>query len=180
MVVAAIAAGALAVALGGYAFLAAEDAKQQAKIAEMLTEVQAAKRRVEETSDAQRQAAERARADARRQVAEARAAVEKVKAEAKAEASGDSLFRQAFALERRGKGGDAVKVYARAAVAGSGKAAKRLGEIYDQGIAGVSRNNAESLKWYNAARVLGEDVPVAKNRSYAGRYERPDAGLPER
>ena len=184
MVVAAIAAGALAVALGGYAFLAAEDAKQQAKIAEMLTEVQAAKRRVEETSDAQRRAAERARADARRQVAEARAVVEKVKAEAKAgakaEASGESLFRQAFALERRGKGGDAVKVYARAAVAGSGKAAKRLGEIYDQGIAGVSRNNAESLKWYSAARVLGEDVPVAKNRSYTGRYERPDAGLPER
>ena len=31
-----------------------------------------------------------------------------------------------------------------------------------------------------ATRVLGEDVPVAKNRSYAGRYERPDAGLPER
>jgi len=60
------------------------------------------------------------------------------------------------------------------------QAAKRLGEIYDQGIAGVSRNNAESLKWYSAARVLGEDVPVAKNRSYTGRYERPDAGLPER
>ncbi len=180
MILAAVAGGALAVALGGYAFLAAEDAKQQAKIAEMLREVQAAKRKVEETSDAQTAAAERARADARRQIAEARAAVQKVKAEAKAEASGDSLFRQGFALERRGKGGDAVKVYARAAVAGSGKAAKRLGEIYDQGIAGVSRNNAESLKWYNAARVLGEDVPVAKNRSYTGRYERPDAGLPER
>jgi hypothetical protein len=183
MVLAATAAGALAVALGGYAFLAAEDAKQQAKIAEMLREVQAAKRKVEETSDAQRAAAERARADARRQIAEARAAVEKVKSEAKAEASGESLFRHAFALERRGKGGDAVKVYARAAVAGSGKAAKRLGEIYDKGIAGVSRDNAESLKWYNAARVLGEDVPapVVKNRSYGGRYERPDPNpVPER
>ena len=44
------------------------------------------------------------------------------------------------------------------------KAAKRLGEIYDKGIAGVSRDYAESLKWYNAARVLGEEVPLAKGR----------------
>ena len=37
-------------------------------------------------------------------------------------------------------------------------------KIYDKGIAGVSRDYAESLKWYNAARVLGEDVPMAKSR----------------
>jgi serine/threonine protein kinase len=172
-----IAAGALVVAVGGYAFLAAEDAKQQAKIADMLRQVEAAKRQVEETSGAQRAAADRARAEARRQIAEARAATEK----AKVEVSGDSLFRQAFALERRGQGGDAVKVYARAAVAGNGKAARRLGEIYDKGIAGVSRDNAESLKWYNAARVLGEDIPMAKGRSYGGRYDRPDPNpVPER
>ena len=47
---------------------------------------------------------------------------------------------------------------------GNGKAAKRLGDIYDKGLAGVSRDYAESLKWYNAARVLGEDVPMAKSR----------------
>jgi serine/threonine protein kinase len=176
LVLGAIAAGALAVAVGGYAFLAAEDAKQQAKMAEMLRQVEAAKRKVEETSDAQRAAAEQARAEARRQIAEARALAEKVKVET----SGESLFREAFALERRGKGGDAVKVYARAAVAGNGKAAKRLGEIYDKGIAGVSRNNAESLKWYNAARLLGEEVPSAKNAPPVGR--RPYAGtdVPER
>src|SRR5688572_17256152 len=122
-------------------------------------------------------AAERAKADAERQIAEARAATEKAKAEAEkakvaaaaapaagAPAGGEALFEQAAALERDGKGGDAVKVYVRAARAGNGKAAKRLGDIYDKGIAGVSRDYAESLKWYNAARVLGEEVPMAKSR----------------
>jgi len=69
-----------------------------------------------------------------------------------------------MALEQQGKGNDAVKIYVRAARSGNGKAAKRLGEIYDKGLAGVSRDYAESLKWYNAARVLGEDVPMAKSR----------------
>src|SRR5688572_4906467 len=122
-------------------------------------------------------AAERAKADAERQIAEARAATEKARAEAEkakvaaaaapaagAPAGGEALFEQAAALERDGKGGDAVKVYVRAARAGNGKAAKRLGDIYDKGIAGVSRDYAESLKWYNAARVLGEEVPMAKSR----------------
>jgi TPR repeat protein len=71
---------------------------------------------------------------------------------------------QASGLEQQGKGNEAVKVYVRAARSGNGKAAKRLGEIYDKGIAGVSRDYAESLKWYNAARVLGEEVPMAKSR----------------
>ena len=71
---------------------------------------------------------------------------------------------QASALEQQGKGNDAVKVYVRAARAGNGKAAKRLGEIYDKGLAGIPRDYAESLKWYNAARVLGEDVPIARGR----------------
>jgi serine/threonine protein kinase/membrane protein involved in colicin uptake len=81
-----------------------------------------------------------------------------------APAGGEALFEQASALEQQGKGGEAVKVYVRAARSGNGKAAKRLGEFYDKGIAGVSRDYAESLKWYNAARVLGEDVPMAKSR----------------
>ena len=54
------------------------------------------------------------------------------------------LFDQAMALEQQGKGGDAVKLYVRAARSGNGKAAKRLGQIYDKGIAGISRDYAES------------------------------------
>ena len=75
-----------------------------------------------------------------------------------------ALLAQASALEQQGKGNDAVKLYVRAARSGNGKAAKRLGDIYDKGLAGVSRDYAESLKWYNAARVLGEEVPLQKSR----------------
>jgi TPR repeat protein len=77
---------------------------------------------------------------------------------------GEVLYGQALTLESQGRGPEAVKVYARAARSGNSMAALRLGEIYDRGLAGVSRDYAESLKWYNAARVLGEDVPLAKSR----------------
>jgi serine/threonine protein kinase len=130
---------------------------------------------------AERAAAEKAVAEAKAQaekaIAEAaaeKAAAEKATAEAKAQAaasrvasaptSGDALFSQAASLDHEGKGRDAVKAYTQAARAGSGKAAKRLGEIYDKGLIGISRDYAESLKWYNAARVLGEEVPMAKSR----------------
>lgn len=79
-------------------------------------------------------------------------------------APGESLYEEALTLETRGRGPDAVRVYVRAARSGNGMAALRLGEIYDAGIAGVSRDYAESLKWYNAARVLGEDLPLARTR----------------
>src|SRR5882672_7289001 len=121
--------------------------------------------------------AERAIADARaagERAAAERAAADKAAADAKAQAaatrvasaptSGDALFSQAAALEQEGKGRDAVKMYTQAARSGNGRAAKRLGEIYDKGLIGISRDYAESLKWYNAARVLGEDVPMAKSR----------------
>ncbi len=122
-------------------------------------------------------AADKAKADAEKAIADAKAAAEKAKAEAEkakreaerttvaaAPPGGEALFEQAAALEQQGKGSDAVKLYVRAARSGNGKAAKRLGEIYDKGIAGVSRDYAESLKWYNAARVLGEEVPIARGR----------------
>jgi serine/threonine-protein kinase len=148
---------------------AADKARADAERERLAREKAAAEKAV---ADA-KAAADRAKAEAERQIAEARAAAEKAKAEAEkaklasasaAPAGGEALFDQASALEQQGKGNDAVKVYVRAARAGNGKAAKRLGEIYDKGIAGVSRDYAESLKWYNAARVLGEDVPMAKSR----------------
>jgi len=121
--------------------------------------------------------AERAIADARaagERAAAEKAAAEKAAAEAKAQvaatkvasapSSGDALFSKAESLEQEGKGREAVKMYTQAARAGNGKAAKRLGEIYDKGLVGISRDYAESLKWYNAARVLGEEVPMARSR----------------
>lgn len=69
-------------------------------------------------------------------------------------------FEEAQALEREGKGRDAVRSYIRAARGGSGPAARRLYEIYLRGIVGVMPDYAEALKWNNAARVLGEEIAL--------------------
>ena len=75
-------------------------------------------------------------------------------------------FQTASALEGEGKGKEAVKAYISAARGGSCEAAKRLGDIYDKGLVGISRDYAESLRWYNFARTLGTcEVPIAKSRS---------------
>ena len=70
--------------------------------------------------------------------------------------SSEDLFAQAILLEMEGKSVEAVRTYTRAARFGNGKAANRLGEIYDKGIEGVVRDYALMLKWCNTARALGE------------------------
>ena len=115
----------------------------------------------------------------RRAEAEAKAAAERARRDAEARANSEPRFyREPFrpgesssarssrehfedaqALERAGQGAEAVGLYIRAARGGSGPAAKRLAEIYEKGIAGIAPDYAESLKWRNAARVLGEDRP---------------------
>ena len=146
----------------------AQEKAEKAQAAKLAADKAAAEKAV---ADA-RAAAEKAKAEAEKQIAEAKAATDKAKADAEkatklaaaAPAGGAELFAQASALEQQGKGNDAVKLYVRAARSGNGKAAKRLGDIYDKGLAGVPRDYAESLKWYNAARVLGEEVPLSKSR----------------
>jgi serine/threonine-protein kinase len=74
-------------------------------------------------------------------------------------------FQMAQGLEGEGKGKDAVKAYIAAARGGSCESAKRLGDIYDKGLIGVSRDYAESLKWYGFARALGTcEVPAPARR----------------
>jgi serine/threonine-protein kinase len=85
-------------------------------------------------------------------------------APAKAATEFETLYQQALAMEQAGNAAQAIRVYRRAARAGSGKAAKRLGEIYDRGVPGVSRDYAESLQWYETARQLGEKIEEAKAR----------------
>jgi serine/threonine-protein kinase len=51
-----------------------------------------------------------------------------------------------------------VRTYIQAARAGSGQAAKRLGDIYGKGAPGVDIDSTESIKWYNFARLRGVDV----------------------
>jgi TPR repeat protein len=145
----------LAIGGVGYHLFAPNDAEQKKMIAAMHRQLEEAKKREAELKQAKDR--EEQAWITLEKVRQARAA-----AAPEAPAGGEALYKQAVALELQGKGNDAVKVYVRAARSGNGKAAKRLGEIYGKGIAGVSRNYAESLKWYKAARVLGENVPMAK------------------
>jgi len=79
-------------------------------------------------------------------------------------AEAEILYQQALADENGGKMKEAIRLYRRAARGGSGKAAKRLGEIYDKGVPGVSRDYAESLQWYETARQLGETIELSGKR----------------
>ena len=94
--------------------------------------------------------------------AEARAAAEQARQKSAPYSIPSAEARQAaMDLEAQGRGEEAVRKYIQAARSGNCEAAARLGEIYDKGLAGVTRNYAESLKWYNAARVLGCNVPLS-------------------
>jgi len=73
-----------------------------------------------------------------------------------------ALFMQARDLDSRGQTANSIRIYRRAARAGSGKAAARLGEIYDQGINGVPSDKAEAAAWFKTARELGEQVPLPR------------------
>ena len=79
--------------------------------------------------------------------------------------AGGNSIQVAQGLEGEGKGKEAVKAYIAAARGGSCESAKRLGDIYDKGLIGVSRDYAESLKWYGFARALGTcEVPTTIRR----------------
>ena len=95
-----------------------------------------------------------------------RLAAEKLKlAPAAPAAASGGGFQVAQGLEGEGKGKEAVKAYISAARGGSCESAKRLGDIYDKGLIGVSRDYAESLKWYGFARALGTcEVPAPARR----------------
>jgi len=71
----------------------------------------------------------------------------------------------ALARARDADGGsrmpEAVRLYREAANAGSGEAAKRLGDIYWHGGPGVERDLAESMRWYRVAETHGEKVAQA-------------------
>jgi hypothetical protein len=69
------------------------------------------------------------------------------------------LFVQAAELEASGNVSGAVRLYRRAARAGSGKAAKRLGEIFSRGLKDIPQDGNESIIWFNMARELGETIP---------------------
>jgi serine/threonine-protein kinase len=135
--------------------LAADRARLEKESADKL----AAERDRLQKETAEKLAQERARLEKEKE------ALERQKTQvARAPSNVEALLQQAAAKESEGDNRAAVKLYTQAARAGSGKAAKRLGDIYTKGVDGVPRDYAESLKWYNAARVLGEEVDLQKSR----------------
>lgn len=79
-------------------------------------------------------------------------------AESLVPAKARALYDAAQAAEARDPG-KAVHLYAQAVKAGDGRAAFRLGQIYDKGFEGVRRDYAESLRWYHRAQELGAKLP---------------------
>ena len=65
------------------------------------------------------------------------------------------VYDRAVMAEQQGNARAAVDLYMQAAQAGDGRAAYRLGEIYEKGLGAVRPDAQQSVKWYNAARILG-------------------------
>jgi TPR repeat protein len=119
---------------------AAEDARQKAE------------------ADAQRKAQEDAARRQAEEEAKRKAADQQASAKPIGGAPGD-LYQQAQAMEKEDRYRDAVRLYKQAASAGHGPSSKRLGEIYLKGAKGVTRDYAESVRWYDKARQQGMDIP---------------------
>jgi tRNA A-37 threonylcarbamoyl transferase component Bud32 len=135
------------------------DAERLAKLeADRQAQAAAAERAAGERIAAEKAAAEKAAAE---KAAAEKAAAEKAKLASAASASAgsaDALYSQAQALENEKKFPEAVRMYVQAARAGSGQAAKKLGDLYGKGAPGVTIDSTESIKWYNFARLRGVDV----------------------
>jgi serine/threonine-protein kinase len=138
-----------------------EEARRKTAEAENQRKTEEESRRKAAEAEAQRKVAEE---DSRRKAAEAetqrKAQEEQAIAKPVASAGSPSeLFQQARSLEGEGRYAEAVRLYKQAANAGHGPASKRLGEIYLKGAKGVSRDYAESVRWYAKARQQGMDIP---------------------
>ena len=135
---------------------ATKAAEQQKLAAERAADTRA-RAKADADARAKADAEARARADAEAK-AKAKADAEaqaRAKAEEPKTTPAEDPFQSARALEREGKGKEAVKSYMAAVKTGNCDAAKRLGDIYGNGLVGIPRDSAESLKWYATARGLG-------------------------
>lgn len=74
-------------------------------------------------------------------------------------------YAEGLRLRAAGNPRAAFLAFREAAQMGHAKAQRRLGEIYDAGDA-VSHDYSEALRWYQAAREQGEEIPVAGKRGY--------------
>ena len=66
---------------------------------------------------------------------------------------------QGLVLDHRGDDHGAFIAFLAAAEGGYPPAQRKLGEIYDSGNSAVKRDFEESIRWYQKARVGGENIP---------------------
>lgn len=76
-------------------------------------------------------------------------------------AAAASALSRAKTADTDGRGVEAARLYREAASAGSGEAAKRLGDLHWRGAPGIDRDLAESLRWYRVAETHGEKLAQA-------------------
>ena len=80
----------------------------------------------------------------------------------------EAMLARAIELENQGKNAEAARLLRRVTRESkgqvAGQAAKRLGDLLQMGVPGVSRDYAEALRYYDIARSNGVDVPVARGR----------------
>jgi len=118
----------------------------------------AAKAKEQEAAAARAKAQQEAAAKAKSDQEAAKAPAIALAASAPPAKSTDALYSQGLALEEQGNVVEAVKLYEQAAKAGSGPAAKKLGEIYGKGKGGVVRDGQASLRYFALAKQRGESV----------------------
>jgi serine/threonine-protein kinase len=111
--------------------------------------------------EAQRKLAERIAAE---KEAERLAAIEKDKALVAEQRNQDArnpdaLFAKAQASESEGKMAEAVRTYQLAYTAGSGQAARKLGDLY-AGKSGIGRDYGKQQQWYRKAAEKGIAIPA--------------------
>jgi TPR repeat protein len=118
----------------------------------------AAKAKEQEATAARAKAQQEAAAKAKSEQEAAKAPSTAIAASAPQAKGTDALYSQGLALEEQGNVVEAVKLYEQAAKAGSGPAAKKLGEIYGKGKGGVVRDGQASLRYFALAKQRGESV----------------------
>jgi serine/threonine protein kinase len=121
----------------------------------------AAEKTEAERIEAQRKLAERVAAE---KEAERLAAIEKDKALVAEQRNQDArnpdaLFAKAQASESEGKMAEAVRTYQLAYTAGSGQAARKLGDLY-AGKSGIGRDYGKQQQWYRKAAEKGIAIPA--------------------
>ena len=72
--------------------------------------------------------------------------------------TGSEIYEMSVAIEGK-QAAQALRGYVSAAEHGEARAARRLGEIYEQGLLGVARDPNQAATWYAAARALSATTP---------------------